>query len=264
MKYQFQDKKKIKNKKQVVSILLLVIFFVGLFYFGFVSGLGGFFSTIGTPFWKAKNVIVDRAYNTSYLIRTKSSVFNENDSLQKQIADLNLKMIDYALLKSENDQLKDLLGHLPENRTFILSAVLAKPNRSPYDTLIIDVGSNNDIREGAHVFASGNVPIGQVTTVHDMTSVVTLYSSPEHTFDAELSSSNTTVVLTGRGGGNFEMSIPLELNAEKDSFVVIPGIHPLVVAIVEDIISKPTDPLKRILLRSPVNIAELKWVQVEK
>ena len=46
----------------------------------------------------------------------------------------------------------------------ILSAILSKPNQSPYDTLIIDVGTQEGLKTGDTVFALGNVPIGRIDT----------------------------------------------------------------------------------------------------
>lgn len=264
MKYQSQDKKQIKKGKQIIYTVIGFVFFVFIFVSGIVSWSGGFFHFIGRPLWKTENTLIDSADSISYIVRSKSSVFSENESLKKENADLNTQMIDYNLLKSENENLKGLFNRVPANQTLMLSAVLSKPNRSPYDTLVIDIGNDNGVVEGSQVFANGDIPIGQIESVHNKTSVVTLYSSPSYNLDAELSNTNNTIVLIGRGGGNFEMSIPVELNVQKGDLAVLPGLHSSPVAIVQDIISSPTDPLKKVLLQSPVNIQELKWVEVER
>src|SRR3989344_3718967 len=53
-----------------------------------------------------------------------------------------------------------ILGRLPvgkagknEKVKMILSAILSKPNQSPYDTLIIDTGTNRGVKTGNIVFA---------------------------------------------------------------------------------------------------------------
>ena len=75
--------------------------------------------------------------------------------------------------------------------------------------------------------------------------------------------SNASVELTGRGGGNFEMIIPLELSAEKGTVVYLPGSSSTILATIDEVISKPSDPFKKVILSSPVNIQNLKWVQVK-
>jgi hypothetical protein len=60
------------------------------------------------------------------------------------------------------------------------------------------------------------------------------------------------------------MIIPVELTADKGTIVYLPGSSTMVIAIVDEIISKPSDPFKKVILSSPVNIQNLKWVQVKK
>jgi hypothetical protein len=173
-------------------------------------------------------------------------------------------MIDYQILKTENDQLKELLGRVPESYTFLLSTILAKPNKSPYDTLVIDGGINVGMVEGDLVYVNASTPVGKISNVYDKTSLVMLYSNPGQKTEAVLDGSNASVELVGRGGGNFEMIVPLDLSVGKGWVVVLPNLHTEVIAIIEEIISIPTDPVKKVILRSPVNIQNIKWVQVKK
>ncbi len=59
------------------------------------------------------------------------------------------------------------------------------------------------------------------------------------------------------------MIMPQDFTLVKGDQVVLPGIVPYVLGIVETIISDPRDPFVKALLVSPVNIQELKFVQVE-
>lgn len=60
------------------------------------------------------------------------------------------------------------------------------------------------------------------------------------------------------------MMVPVELSLEKGTIIYLPGNNSKIIAIVDEIISEPTDPVKRVLLSSPVNVQNLKWVQVLK
>ena len=141
---------------------------------------------------------------------------------------------------------------------------MTKPNHSPYDTIIIDIGNNVGIKEGDTVYANGNIPIGNINKVYDKTSLVTLYTNPGQKTEGFVNGLNAGVEIIGRGGGNFEMIIPIELLVEKGTIIYTPDNTSLVVALVDEVISKPSDPFKKVLLSSPVNIQNLKWVQVEK
>jgi cell shape-determining protein MreC len=172
-------------------------------------------------------------------------------------------MIDYQILKKENDKLKSLIGRISPNNDFILGSILTKPNYSPYDTLIIDIGENQGLKEGFLVYVNGNIPIGVISQVYTKTSLVELYSNPSRITHGLIEESNITVELIGRGGGNFEMSLPFEITANKGTSVLLPNINSEILAVVEEDISDPTDPIRKIILRSPINIQNEKWVQVK-
>ena len=70
--------------------------------------------------------------------------------------------------------------------------------------------------------------------------------------------------MIGRGGGNFEMILPRDFILEKGTEVVLPVITPYTLGIVQTILSDPRDSFQKALLASPVNIFELKFVEVEK
>jgi cell shape-determining protein MreC len=264
--YQFRDKKQIARKKQIIKIVSIFVVFSFLSILIIVLTIGGFWNKVGSIFWKSKIVVSDGIVDSSYLIRTKESVFNRNRELVIENINLNNQILDYQILKDENIKLKELLGRIPQQHNFILANILLKPNNSPYDTIVIDIGQNLDIKEGSKVYANGITPIGEVDKVYADTASVTLYSSPGKKIlgiieGSELSSN---VELIGRGGGNFEMTVPVDLTVEKGKNILLPNIETEIVAITEDIISASNDPVKKFILRSPVNVQDLKWVQVLK
>jgi len=57
--------------------------------------------------------------------------------------------------------------------------------------------------------------------------------------------------------------LPRDFVLEKRTEIILPGITPYIVGIVETIISDPRDSFQKALLVSPVNIQELKFVEVE-
>lgn len=262
--YQFRDKKKYKNRINLIKTIILGIVILLLFVLGIVSWSGGFLNKVGIPFWKGKNAVVSEISNSGYITRTKASVFAENETLKSKLMEQSGAMTDYQLLKSENVELKKLFDRVPANITFTLGNVLTRPSSSPYDTLIIDIGKDVGLQGGEQVFANSEVPIGTVSEVYSSTSLITLYSSPDQKTEAMISGSNATVELTGRGGGNFEMTIPIELSAENGTSVFLPNLESRIIAVVQSNLSNQTDAVKKVLLRSPVNIFQLKWVEVKR
>jgi len=264
MMHPYLDKKHITKKKKIIRNIIGFGLFLILVTFGVLSWASQIFNYVGSPIWKAEKFITDGFYNINYLFRTKAVITNENHNLIEEISNIRLTLTDYQILKSENIELRELLGRVGENHDFILGNILTKPNHSPYDTITIDIGKNEGLKEGNRVYANGNVPVGVVSNVYEKTSLITLYTNPGQKTEGFLDISNASVSLTGRGGGNFEMIVPIELFVENGTIVYLPSDKALVIAQVDETISKPSDPFKKVILSSPVNAQNLKWVQVKK
>jgi cell shape-determining protein MreC len=263
MIHQFRDKKQIENRKKIIrNVIGFGVFFL-LSITGVMIWSGNIFSNIGNPIWKTEKFIGKSINNFSYVFQTKKSLLNDNNDKTKENLDLKLSMIDYQILKKENQDLKEILDRISPVEDFILGNILTKPNHSPYDTIVIDLGGDK-IKEGDLVYANGNIPIGLIDKVYDKNSLVTLYTNPSQKTEGFVDGSNASVELVGRGGGNFEMIVPMDLIIEKGSIIFLPGGESKILAIVDETISKSTDPFRKIILSSPVNIQNLKWVQVKR
>lgn len=262
MMHQFLDKKQIIRRKKNIRNIIIFSIFIVVFSFGFLSWTGQFLNYIGRPVWKSQQYVVGIFSNMNYLLREKASLSSENKKLKEENLNLSLSMIDYQILRNDVDKLKETLGRIPEVKNLILGNILTKPNHSPYDTIVIDIGNNLNIKEGNMVYADGNIPIGTVEKVYEDTSLVSLYTTPSKKIEGFINGPNVSVELIGRGGGNFEMIIPIELQVSKGTTVYLPGSTSLVIAQVDDVISSPSDPFKKVLLSSPINIQDIKWVEV--
>ena len=263
MMYQFQNKKQSEERRKIIRNLVgLGVFFI-LCVIGFLSYTGRFFNFVGRPLWKIENSIGQGFYNVNYFFKTKASVSKENHDLIDEVSTLRAEMADYQILKNDVTKLRELMGNIPEKKNFVLGDILTKPSHSPYDTILIDIGGLQGVKEGNKVYVNAIIPIGIVSQVNDKTSLVTLYSSPGQKTEGAINGDNITVELVGRGGGNFEMIVPLELQIDNGTVVYAPGNSSEVLAVVDKIISAQTDPFRKVLLSSPVNIQNLKWVEVE-
>src|SRR3989338_2093783 len=220
--------KKIKRKKFFQTIFFVVIFFA-LFYFraDIMDGASSVGIFIFRPVLVAGNYTGDKFSNLKSYFLFKNSLYLKN-----------------------------------EKTSVIVSAILAKPNKSFYDTLVIDIGLKQGVKVGDSVFALGNIPIGRIAEVHAYSSKVILFSNSGEKTQVVINK-NIFMEVVGRGGGNFEMAIPKDFNLSKGSEVVLPGIMPNVLAVVETVLSDPRDSFQKALLVAQVNIQELKFVEVE-
>ena len=208
----------------------------------------------------------------------------ENESLKSQLNESSAKMSNYNSVVDENDKIKEILGRKTETANMILAGILSKPNQSIYGTFIIDAGLDQGITLGQKVFAFGDVPIGRIAEAYGNSSKVILFSNPGEKTEVSVSlvpasseaysseayrskrqvSRDVFMEAVGRGGGNFEMILPRDFVVQAGAEVVLPGITPYVLGTVQTIISDPRDAFQKALLASPVNIQELKFVEVEK
>ena len=257
--------KKIKRKK-FFNIALGVLVLVILFYFrsGIFNGLSFMAGGLFRPVLILGNNIGEKFGNLGAYFASKNSLSAENENLKTQILESEADRANYASVIAENTSLKEMLGRKDPKTNMILATILAKPNQSPYDTLVIDAGVQEGIEIGNAVFALGNVPIGRVAEVYLNSSKVVLFSNTGEKTQVIISGRDVFVELVGRGGGNFEMILPRDLTLQKGDQVVLPRINPYVLAVVEEIISDPREPFTKALLVSPVNIQELKFVEVKK
>jgi len=274
------DKKIQRNKSY--KIALVVAFLIVLFYFrvGIWKGLSKVSAVIFHPALVVGYGVGGKLQNIGSYFISKNSLYNENQKLQGEVAFDDARMANYDSIVSDDVTLKETLGRINPKTTMTVATILSKPNQSPYDTLLIDAGTNQGVKTGDAVFALGDVPIGSVSDVSSSSATVILFSNPGTTTQVIIPSAvsalnasatavpttaggNVATQIVGRGGGNFEIVIPKGSVLQEGAQAVLPGINAYVVGIVQKVISDPRNAFTKVLLTSPVNIQQLKFVEVE-
>ena len=245
----------------------MAMFFVAvaiLFYFrgSVIYGLSYATSTVFRPFLVLKNGVNSKFGGLFTYFASKKTLTQELEDYKNQLAESEARMANYDAVVDENESLKEIFDRKDEKKPMLLAVVLGRANQSLYDTLIVDVGEAHGVSVGAKVFALGNIPIGYVETVYQTSSKVILFSTSEESTTVNIG--ENLFDLVGRGGGNFELTLPRDFSIEEGEQAVLPGATPYVVAVVETVISNPRDSFKKVLLVSPLNIGSLKFVQIEK
>jgi len=218
---------------------------------------------IGAPLWGFRNSLAAFVSKNIQLLQSKSALIAENDALKAQIQNDQENELLAVALKDENADLTNLLNRMTDGRKEILAAILIKPPFSPYDTLLIDIGSADGVSVGDRVLAYGNVYIGSVAEISDHASKVVLYSSSGEQVKVLVGAGKIMEQATGMGGGNFTLSMPVGSDVRVGDPIVVPSISPNIFGTVEKIESKPSDSFETILFKTPVNVSELAWVLVE-
>src|SRR3989344_4447326 len=250
-----------KNKKiLVIALIVCVLLFV------FIippanHAVSSFFQGIARYFWQAGNITSSFLEQKSFAFISEESLVEENRDLKSQIAQFQAGLLDRQVLFEENIRLKDAFER---KKVFNMSlgVILSKPPISPYDTIFIDIGSDDGVMIDQKVFAYGNIFIGKISEVYLKTSKVKLLSFNGEKTSVVLGEMENYFDLIGTGVQNFEIMVPKEILINMGDSAVYPDIAPYVVAIVSKIITDDRNPFNKILLTNPVNIQELKFVEV--
>ncbi len=257
----FHSKHKRQKSRKFFWFLLLVL--ILFFYSNIISLLGGVFEFVAYPVWITKSELSERAINPLGFANSKKSLLVSVNQLKKEKKELELMLEDRNLLLKENLELKEILDR-KEGRDLLLASVLAKPNISIYDSLVLDAGSNLGVKKGDRVFADGNILIGEIEEAQNKTSRTKLYSSADEKTDVYVGLNNVLAIAIGQGGGNFIIQLPKDLDIQVDDPVFVAGISSSSIGLVVEINTTPTDSFQTLLVKSNVNLFELGWVQVER
>jgi len=252
------------NKKRgiIAALFVLALIFV-YFHKPILHKISSAASFVYIPVMKADKGVSNAASPLFSFFESKQKLKKENDILKSELVALELASISSKLLAEENRLLKEILGRFSE-KEFILASVISKPNHSPYDTLILDVGEKDGIKENELVMSGDTFVIGAVSEVYGKSSKVTLFSNPGNIMQVLVGTEAIPAEAKGKGGGNFEIILPRDLLVKEEDVVTVPEMSINILGTVGHIKKDPNDSFQTILLRTPVNISELKWVQIVK
>jgi cell shape-determining protein MreC len=262
MTYLSKNSKKDRSLVKALLIPIGILIVVIVLFFSFSHAIGSFVMAVGRPLWLTENSIADRFDTFTLNLSTKKELADDNSALRQQIETLRTELQTTQTIENENETLKAALNR-SDTGTSTLAVLLTKPPFSPYDTCIVDIGRDHDVTLGNNVFVQGDVLVGKVTEVYTHTSQVTFFSSPGQKFDAIVGKNNVEGAAQGEGGGNFVMTLPKNAGIEKGDAVILPSLSTDVYGIVNDIENSPNDSFMQIYFRNPVNISELRFVEVE-
>lgn len=251
-----------QEKRKKLFVILAIFFFLYLFTLTPVARVTKILvQRLAPSVWEAGGQLALSNSPLFSVFYSKSALLNENEALKKEIRDISLKLLDRNLLYEENLSLKERLGRSGSGQT-VVARVIAKPPHSLYDTLVIDVGSQEGIQGGEKVLYGDNIMVGEIAEVFGKTSKVKLFSSSSENINVTIGKRAVPALAEGLGGGNFEIKIPRDTHISLGDAILAPSIMPHFLGVVEYIESKESDPFERILFKSPISPFEIETVEV--
>ena len=261
--HQDNSKKKSKSNFRFFSpiIILVVIFY-------FVSGpilTTGFsiISLFATPLWGIEERVKTGFQTFFSYLSSKDRLTIENYKLKDELDSKRVLLDSYNALEEENNSLILEMGRqqlLPDS---LVATVLSGPNIPPYESLILDVGTNDGVKQGDRVFYS-NVAIGEINQVLQTSSKVRLYSASGVRTGVILQSKGGYIhtVAIGFGGGNFYIELPTNIGINQGASVLVPNSRLVILGKVDLISVDETMSIQRILVRYPFNTKMVRFVEV--
>lgn len=254
-----RDRKRNNSPVFFVVILIVVVFVIVLFVPKVRHSVSGALVSISARIWH-KNIDQNIVMSAETLAMTKRAMLSRIKALEEDKEKTNAVFVERDALRTENELLKSLLGREQTGRD-VLARIISRPPHSIYDTLIIDIGADQNLQIGNKVYYE-NIVLGEVREVFPHTAKVALYSSSGESIDATPAGEGAALHLVGRGGGSFEVSVPRDLQVAVDTVFTDQSISLSPVAVIKKIIFDPRDPFQTVYLVSPVNVGNISFVTV--
>jgi len=184
--------------------------------------------------------------------------------LREENNNLKIKLLARNQKEDDNNYLRSLLGKIGEKELPIVGEVIFLPNFIPNQTLLIDVGQDNlsrPLQVGDLAVAESSVLIGRVAEVGPWFSKIRL-SSAEESLSVVIGPNNIPALALGSGAGNFSISLPKDTEISVGDKVVTPLYNNLLIGTVRYISKNPSQPNQTILVKTLVNLWQLKWLEI--
>lgn len=248
-----------KKRFKTLHFVLICIFIIAIIFFlrrFFVK----FSYIVSVPVINSSNSFERGIYTLSH---KKYTLLNRIESLESENAELRSKLIDASILENENSAFKNNSNLVNEH---IIAAVIAKPARSMYDTLVVEYNAQPQLNSKVKTFSG--VTIGELTNVTKNSGTVTLFSSPGKETVADLvladAMDSLSITMRGRGGGGFEAVVSKDIIIPVGSLAVFPGINSKPFAEVVKIVKRDDTKDQIVYFRSVVNFQYLRYVILQK
>lgn len=224
--------------------------------------IAGVLYTVTAPLFSVEQSVREGMSGRLVLFRSKQALLEENKALKERNVFLMAEAYTLLIVRKENEELKEILDRRVPDRRVLLARARAGPGRSPYGTLLLDKGGADGVRVGDIATVYGDIALGVIDRAYEGSSIVKLFSSPGEETDALLGEGNVPIRAEGMGGGNFKARVPKGVVVKEGDSVVSPVLEVPLLGIVGSVESAPSDSFQSILFQVPINIYELKWVEI--
>lgn len=211
-------------------------------------------------YWQASNFYIQNNELNDFLTQGTAAVA----IAPERLAELEAQAANAEQIRQERDALRARLSGTSSpaslRRSSQEAVVIARPPQSPYDTFVINVGLDEDIRLGSAVWWPPGIHLGEVVDLREDSAVVELVSANGVTHSAIVE--GVPIILEGRGGDGMYADVPTSFDVSAGSPVVSDRYN-LPVGIVVSVRDLTTTNQKRLYIVRPVASSVIESVYVE-
>ena len=246
------EKSRVKYVVWVVAALCILVLGKGM-----VSTVS---SGVSTVLYTVRQYIQTSSATVPVFVRSRTELLRHTQELEQEIASNQGVAATLAYITAENIELRNLLS--ASSSPQIAAGILARPPYTPYDTLVLDKGSEDGIVEYAPVYHGKGIALGYVQAVFPHMSYVTLFSSPGVESTVYIFGANLFTTAYGEGGGVVHLSVPQGIPLAKGDAVVLPSLHTGTLGTVDEIQSIATEPEQHAYVTLSVPLQSIRLVSV--
>ena len=192
-----------EKKSGIVGIIVTIIILIILVVLSNtnsenISVIENAADTVVMPVQNGLTYLKNKINNNNRFFENVNELKSENETLKQKNSELEQKLREYEIMKNENDQLKQQLNLAEKyaQYTTVPGTVISRDISNYSKTLIINIGSNNGIKEKMTVIADEGLVGYVVSTTNKTAKIQTIVDSASAT-SCIASSTRDTMICKG-------------------------------------------------------------------
>lgn len=248
-------RKKSSTKKIVIAIAVFVLI-ISLFK---VDSINSIVRKISSPIISIFDV-AKRPLENTLSTDSKKDLKEKVSWLESELNLLQVRYSNLSYLEDENRILNEILGRKDTVEKLIIADVLIRPPQVPFDTIVVNKGTDENIKNGDKVYAFETL-IGIVENVSNSTSHIKLLSSSGEKIPVRLNN-DIDAEAYGRGGGRFVITLPKDIVVEVGSIVSITDSYAPVFGSIQESSEDEASTFQILYFNFPFSLSSIEIVEI--
>ena len=188
----------------------------------------------------------------------------ETEALKERITALLAERANWQALTSDNQDLRQQLELASGSSSGMTVELLDNVWSAPYGILRARLSAAAAPVKSAAAVRFGQLALGRVVETVDQIVKIQLFSAPGVETSVRLGMAGVPAVATGRGGGNFMITLPrgLELAVGDWAYLADSVSGQLGLAVIGAIDRYPSESLQTVYLALPINLQYVRYLQI--